>query len=110
MGINRFMENWENILFSNIYGVNIKKSYLFTNMFIELDIKYILCRDLRNNMKVESKDRWHNIHRESMDPNLIVPDFKATNRGHMAVKEYVAMNSKFKGDSSRFDGQKSTNS
>ena len=61
-------------------------------------------------MKVETKDKWHNINRESRDPNLVVLDFKATNRGQIVVKNYVAMNYIFQGDDSIFDAQKSTNS
>ena len=60
-------------------------------MFPELDIMYILCTDVRKGIEVASK----HISRESGDPNLVVPDFKATSRGQMEVKEYVAINSRF---------------
>ena len=67
------------------------------------NLENILFIDLRKGMKVVAKDKWSNINRESGDPNLVVPHFKVANKEQMEVKEYVAINSRFQGDSS---GQK----
>lgn len=57
-------------------------------------------------MKVVAKDTCHNINRESQDPNLVLPYFMEENKEQMAIKECVAINSIFQGDSL---GQRSTN-